>query len=102
MRDSGVDLCIEQGTEQPQQHIPLFIDRRKTAEEIIREKEYQEKYRKICPSCGPVVTRYSNCARCWGPVKPEEKSKVMGPEPAAGPAFAVGAAPQEPENRSCF
>jgi hypothetical protein len=25
-------------------------------------------HKKQCPSCGPVVTKYSNCPRCWGPV----------------------------------
>lgn len=25
-------------------------------------------HKKHCPSCGPIVTKYSNCPRCWGPV----------------------------------
>ncbi len=25
-------------------------------------------HKKQCPSCGPIVTKYSNCPRCWGPV----------------------------------
>ncbi len=39
--------------------------------------------RKMCSSCGPVETRYSNCPRCWGPVRdrraPGEPPAVPGP-----------------------
>ncbi len=34
---------------------------------------------KICSSCGPVETRYSNCPRCWGPVQTRRPQQHQAP-----------------------
>lgn len=40
-----------------------------------KDKEAPSSHKKVCPACGPVVTRYSNCPRCWGPIN---KQKYFG------------------------
>ena len=58
-----------------------FLDRVPKPEiktEISSETKNEEKkpsnLDKVCPACGPVVTRYSNCPRCWGPVHLRKKN----------------------------
>jgi hypothetical protein len=51
------------------------------AKEAARRKEILEKtpdsYKKHCPSCGPVETRYFNCPRCWGPIYNRRESHTV-------------------------
>ena len=57
------------------QHAEIAEANRQLGESVVRPdnpvlKSDQKKTwtKKMCPACGPVETRYSNCPRCWGPV----------------------------------
>ena len=49
---------------------------------------------KLCPQCGPVETRYSNCPRCWGPVS--LRRSVVKPPVHASPSSTPSSSQSPP------
>lgn len=42
---------------------------KEVAKREAEEKNPPRHHLKVCSSCGPVSTKFSNCPRCWGPVR---------------------------------